>query len=46
MGLTGMIFFVPTICSFDGITIRMYYDDHPPAHFHEAFSGEFIKVGD
>ena len=37
--------FVPTICSFDGITIRMYYDDHLPAHFHVAFSGEFAKVG-
>jgi hypothetical protein len=25
---------VPTISSFYGILIRMYFDDHPPPHFH------------
>ncbi|MEX1198741.1 MAG: DUF4160 domain-containing protein [Pseudohongiellaceae bacterium] len=25
---------MPTICAFHGITIRMYYDDHLPPHFH------------
>lgn len=31
---------MPTICVFYGITIRMYYDDHNPPHFH-VFYGEF-----
>lgn len=30
---------MPTICVFYGITVRMYYDDHNPPHFH-AFYGE------
>jgi hypothetical protein len=25
---------MPTISQFYGITIRMYFDDHPPPHFH------------
>lgn len=41
----GYNIFVPTICAFDGIIIRMYYYDHPPAHFHIAYRGEFAKVG-
>lgn len=31
---------MPTICQFFGITIRMYYDDHPPAHFHAYYGKE------
>ena len=31
---------MPTISSFFGITIRMYFGDHAPPHFH-AFYGEF-----
>lgn len=31
---------VPTLSIFFGIVIRMYYDDHPPPHFH-AIYGEF-----
>lgn len=31
---------MPTICVFYGITVRMYYDDHNPPHFH-VFYGEF-----
>ena len=30
---------MPTLSIFFGIVIRMYYDDHPPPHFH-AISGE------
>jgi hypothetical protein len=30
---------MPTISEFFGILIRMYWDDHPPPHFH-AFYGE------
>lgn len=25
---------MPTICTFFGIFIRMYYDEHNPPHFH------------
>ncbi len=31
---------MPTISAFYGILIRMYYNDHEPAHFH-AIYGEF-----
>ncbi len=30
---------MPTISQFFGISVRMYYDDHPPPHFH-AYYGE------
>ena len=30
---------MPTVSVFFGIVIRMYYDDHAPAHFH-AYYGE------
>jgi hypothetical protein len=28
---------MPTISQFYGITIRMYFRDHPPPHFHAAY---------
>ena len=28
---------MPTICRFYGITIRMYFRDHPPPHFHAVY---------
>jgi hypothetical protein len=31
---------MPTISSFYGILIRMFYNDHEPPHFH-ALYGEF-----
>jgi hypothetical protein len=31
---------MPTISSFYGILIRMYYSDHAPPHFHARY-GEF-----
>jgi len=31
---------MPTISSFYGILIRMYYNDHAPPHFHARY-GEF-----
>jgi hypothetical protein len=31
---------VPTVCQFFGVSIRMYFDEHPPPHFH-AYYGEF-----
>jgi len=38
---------MPTISRFFGITIRMYYEDHLPPHFH-AYYGEYgaaIAIG-
>ena len=34
---------MPTISRFFGITIRMYYDDHAPPHFH-AYYGKSAAV--
>lgn len=28
---------MPTISTFFGITIRMYFGDHPPPHFHAYY---------
>ncbi len=36
---------MPEICRFFGIIVRMYFDDHPPPHFH-AFYGEYQVVID
>ena len=30
---------MPTISTFFGITVRMYYDDHGPPHFHAYYGG-------
>jgi len=29
---------------FFGIVIRMYYDDHPPPHFHAYYSGDVAVI--
>lgn len=34
------VFEMPTICTFYGIVIRMYWDDHAPPHFHVDY-GEY-----
>jgi Domain of unknown function (DUF4160) len=34
---------MPTISQFFGIAIRMYYEDHPPPHFH-VYYGEHSAV--
>lgn len=31
---------MPTICRFYGITIRMYFRDHPPRHFHAIYGDD------
>jgi len=36
---------VPTIATFFGIVIRMYYEDHPPPHFHAEYQGQQGKFG-
>ena len=31
---------MPTISMFFGLFIRMYFDDHEPAHFHAYYAGD------
>lgn len=35
---------MPTISQFFGIAIRMYYDDHPPPHFHAYYAEHAAKI--
>ncbi len=30
---------MPTISEFYGLVIRMYWNDHPPPHFHAVYAG-------
>ena len=30
---------MPTIAIFFGIVVRMWHDDHPPAHIHAEYQG-------
>ena len=34
---------MPVISVFFGIVIRMYYEDHDPAHFHAEYQGQRAK---
>ncbi len=36
---------MPTISPFFGIVIRMFYQDHPPPHFHAEYQGQQGKFG-
>jgi len=36
---------MPEICRFYGIIIRMYFDDHPPPHFHAYYGGDEAIIG-
>jgi hypothetical protein len=35
---------MPTISTFFGIVIRMYYDDHAPPHFHAIYGNAAAQV--
>lgn len=35
---------MPEICRFYGIVIQMYFDDHPPAHFHARYGSDQAVV--
>jgi len=35
---------MPRVSAFYGITIEMYYDDHPPPHFHARYGDERAKI--
>jgi hypothetical protein len=36
---------MPEISRFFGIIIRMYFDDHPPPHFHAIYGDTEAQVG-
>ena len=36
---------MPEVSRFFGISIRMYFDDHNPPHFHAIYPGAEIEVG-
>jgi hypothetical protein len=35
---------MPEISRFFGITIKMFYDDHNPPHFHAEYSGDLALI--
>jgi hypothetical protein len=35
---------MPTISAFFGIVIRMYFDDHAPAHFHAHYGEHDAQI--
>jgi hypothetical protein len=35
---------MPEISRFYGIVIAMYFNDHPPAHFHARYAGKKAKI--
>jgi hypothetical protein len=34
---------MPVISRFHGITVMMYFADHPPPHFHAKYGGEHAR---
>ncbi|MEE8584501.1 MAG: DUF4160 domain-containing protein [Acidobacteriota bacterium] len=36
---------MPELCRFYGIIVRMYFDDHPPPHFHATYGGAEAVIG-
>jgi hypothetical protein len=35
---------MPTISTFYGILIQMFWNDHPPPHFHAVYAGDEVKI--
>ena len=35
---------MPELCRFYGITIRIYYGDHSPPHFHAIYEGDEVQI--
>lgn len=35
---------MPKLAEFFGIAIYIYYDDHPPPHFHARYQGASARV--
>ena len=36
---------MPIVSTFFGIVVRMFYEDHPPPHFHAEYQGQQAKFG-
>ena len=36
---------MPELSRFYGISIRMYFDDHNPPHFHAIYAGNEVEIG-
>ncbi len=36
---------MPVISRFYGITVRMFYEDHAPPHFHAEYQGKTVMIG-
>lgn len=36
---------VPEISRFFGIVVRMFFEDHPPPHFHASYGGRGAWIG-
>jgi hypothetical protein len=36
---------MPEISRFFGISVRMYFDDHNPPHFHAIYAGSEVEIG-
>jgi phosphomannomutase len=36
---------MPELSRFFGISIRMYFDDHHPPHFHAIYGGAEAEIG-
>ena len=35
---------MPTICTFDGILIQMFWQDHAPPHFHALYAEHEVLI--
>lgn len=35
---------MPEISRFFGIVVRMFFDDHPPPHFHAEYAGVWARI--
>lgn len=36
---------MPRLSEFYGIVIAMFYEDHPPPHFHAVYAGQRTLIG-
>lgn len=43
-GAAGLSCGMPIVSVFFGITIRMYFGDHPPPHIHAAYQGQAALI--
>jgi len=35
---------MPTVSTFFGVDVRMYFDDHEPPHFHAYYGGAAVRI--